>query len=124
MHLHNVIRNTLFGLSLGKGIFMGIETIGTRIADCRKKRGLTQFDLAEELCTKKSTVSSYENDKIDIKISILQDIARILGTTVSYLVDGDSIDAEVEEAVKLLMKIANTKIRKAAIEQIRVLATI
>ncbi len=42
----------------------------------------------------------------------------------SYLVDGDSIDAEVEEAVKLLMKIANTKIRKAAIEQIRVLATI
>ena len=98
------------------------ETIGTRIAECRRKRGLTQFDLAEELCTKKSTVSSYENDKIDIKISILQDIARILGTTVSYLVDGESIDAETEEAAKLIMMISDSKLRRAAIEQIRVLA--
>ena len=98
------------------------ETIGTRIAECRRKRGLTQFDLAEELCTKKLTVSSYENDKIDIKISILQNIARILGTTVSYLVDGNSIDADVEEAARLLMKISEVKVRRAAIEQIRVLA--
>ncbi len=98
------------------------ETIGTRIAECRRKRGLTQFDLAEELCTKKSTVSSYENDKIDIKISILQDIARILGTAVSYLVDGESIDAETEEAAKLIMMISDSKVRRAAIEQIRVLA--
>lgn len=98
------------------------ETIGIRIAECRKRRGLTQFDLAEELCTKKSTISSYENDKIDIKISILQDIARILGTTVSYLVDGNSIDADVEEAAKLLMKLSDAKIRRAAIEQITILA--
>ena len=98
------------------------ETIGTRIAECRRKRGLTQFDLAEELCTKKSTVSSYENDKIDIKISILQDIAQILGTTVSYLVDGESIDAEAEEAAMLIMMISDSKLRRAAIEQIRVLA--
>ena len=81
-----------------------------------------RLDLAEELCTKKSTVSSYENDKIDIKISILQDIARILGTTVSYLVDGESIDAEAEEAAKLIMMISDSKLRRAAIEQIRVLA--
>ena len=98
------------------------ETIGTRIAECRRKRCLTQFDLAEELCTKKSTVSSYENDKIDIKISILQDIARILGTTVNYLVDGESIDAEAEEAAKLIMMISDSKLRRAAIEQIRALA--
>ena len=98
------------------------ETIGTRIAECRRKRGLTQFDLAEELCTKKSTVSSYENDKLDIKISILQDIAQILGTTVSYLVDGESIDAEAEEAAMLIMMISDSKLRRAAIEKIRVLA--
>ena len=98
------------------------ETIGTRIAECRRKHGFTQFDLAEELCTKKSTVSSYEYDKIDIKISILQDIARILGTTVCYLVDGESIDAEAEEAAKLIMMISDSKLRRAAIEKIRVLA--
>ncbi len=54
--------------------------------------------------------------------SILQDIARILGTTVSYLVDGESIDAETEEAAKLIMMISDSKLRRAAIEQIRVLA--
>ena len=54
--------------------------------------------------------------------AVKKDIARILGTTVSYLVDGESIDAETEEAAKLIMMISDSKLRRAAIEQIRVLA--
>lgn len=37
--------------------------------------GMTQEELAEALLTKKSTVSAYENNKIDIKVSILKQIA-------------------------------------------------
>ncbi len=98
------------------------NSIGERIAACRKNIGLTQFDLAEELCTKKSTISSYENDKIDTKISIMRDIAEVLGTTVSYLVDGEITDVEAQEAAMLVMRIRDSKIRRAAIEQIRILA--
>ena len=60
-------------------------TIGQRIRECRKNKGMTQDELAERLLTKKSTVSAYENDKIDIKISILKQIAKELDTTVFYL---------------------------------------
>ena len=50
------------------------KTLGMRIKECRMKMGMTQEELAEALLTKKSTVSAYENDKIDIKISILKHI--------------------------------------------------
>ena len=54
------------------------KTIGKRIRECRVKVGMTQEELAEALITKKSTVSAYENDKIDIKISILKQAYELL----------------------------------------------
>ena len=36
--------------------------------ECRVKMGMKQEKLAEALITKKSTISAYENDKIDIKV--------------------------------------------------------
>lgn len=101
---------------------MKTNTIGERIADCRRNKGLTQFDLAELLCTKKSTISAYENDKIDIKISILKDIAQLLDTSVSYLADGESDTYSCEEAMLLFNNIMDEKLRRVAIEQMRVLA--
>ena len=62
------------------------KTIGMRIRECRMKMGMTQEELAEALLTKKSTVSAYENDKIDIKISILKQIAALLGTNLGSVV--------------------------------------
>lgn len=72
------------------------KTIGMRIRECRVKMGMTQDELAEALLTKKSTISAYENDKIDIKVSILKEIARLLGTTVAYLADGKEADISAE----------------------------
>lgn len=71
-------------------------TLGKRIKECRLKKGMTQKALAEALLTKKSTVSAYENDKIDIKISILKQIASLLGTTIAYLADGEESDINAE----------------------------
>lgn len=48
------------------------KTIGMRIKECRMKMEMTQDELAEALLTKKSTISAYENDKIDIKVSVLK----------------------------------------------------
>lgn len=92
--------------------------------ECRKKAGLTQEQLAEILCTKKATISAYENDRIDIKISILKDIARALGTSVAYLADGASEENNGAEILMLYNSINNEIIKKAAIEQIRILTNL
>lgn len=99
------------------------ETMGMRIKECRAKMGITQEELADILYLKKTTVSAYENDKIDIKISVLKDLAKVLHTTVSYLVEGIDFSLD-EEAMRLLyiyQKLGNEKIRIAAVKQMTVL---
>lgn len=102
------------------------KTIGMRIKECRVKMGMTQEELAEALLTKKSTISAYENDKIDIKISILKQIAKELDTTVFYLAgeQDEDISNEVMQMAMVLQQIQNKELRKVAIEQAKVLVTI
>lgn len=102
------------------------KTIGMRIKVCRVKIGMTQEKLAEALLTKKSTVSAYENDKIDIKISVLKQTAKELDTSVFYLVgeEDEDISAEVMQMAIVLQQIQNKELRKAAIEQAKVLIII
>ena len=101
-------------------------TIGQRIRECRKNKGMTQDELAERLLTKKSTVSAYENDKIDIKISILKQIAMELDTTVFYLAgeQDEDISNEVMQMAMVLQQIQSKELRKVAIEQAKVLASL
>ena len=102
------------------------KTIGMRIKECRVKMGMTQDELAEALLTKKSTISAYENDKIDIKISILKQIAKELDTTVFYLAgeQDEDISNEVMQMAMVLQQIPSKELRKVAIEQAKVLAPI
>ena len=99
------------------------KTLGMRIRECRVKLGMTQEELAEALLTKKSTISAYENDKIDIKVSVLKDLAKVLCTNVSYLVDGDENDIapEIMQVAVMLQAIQNKELRKVAIEQMKIL---
>ncbi len=99
------------------------KTLGMRIKECRMKMGMTQDELAEALLTKKSTISAYENDKIDIKVSVLKDLSKVLCTNVSYLVDGDENDVapEIMQVAAMLQEIQNKDLRKVAIEQMKIL---
>ena len=100
------------------------KTIGMRIRECRVKMGKTQDEQAEALITKKSTISAYENDKIDIKISILKQIAALLGTTVAYLADGEKTEIveDVMQVALLLQGMQNEELRKVAMAQVKLLA--
>lgn len=102
------------------------RTIGMRMKECRLKKGLTQEALAEILITKKNTISDYENDKIDMKVSVLKEIARVLDTTVSYLAGeaDEEPDDEVIQMAMVLMQIKNKELRRAAMEQMKVLASV
>ena len=60
---------SLFSGSPGKNEKMNIsikeETLGQRIRAARIRMGMTQEELAEEMCTIKSMISYYENDNGD-----------------------------------------------------------
>jgi transcriptional regulator with XRE-family HTH domain len=98
-------------------------TMGMRIRECRIKMGMTQEELAEAIYTKKCTISAYETGKIDIKVSILKDVAKALNTTAGYLMDGNEIgfDAEIMQVAKMLQEMKKKTVRKVAIEQMKAL---
>lgn len=47
--------------------------------------GLTQEQLAEAMCVPKSTISAYENNKVDIKSSVVDELSKHLLTSPNYL---------------------------------------
>ena len=73
------------------------ETMGQRIKAQRIRIGLTQEQLAEAMCVPKSTISAYENDKVDIKSSVIVELSKVLETDANYLL---GIEAPEEDALK------------------------
>ncbi len=61
------------------------ETLGMRIAENRKKLGLTQEDFAERLGVTAQAVSKWENDVSCPDIMLLPEIAGIFGITIDEL---------------------------------------
>ena len=102
------------------------KTIGQRIKECRIRKGMTQEELAEAMFTRKSTISDYENDKIDFKISVLREVSRVLETSVTYLTEENAVNIEDEimQMAMVLQQIKSSELRKAAIAQVKVLAEI
>ncbi|MBQ7344050.1 MAG: helix-turn-helix transcriptional regulator [Clostridia bacterium] len=64
------------------------QTLGMRIAEKRKEKGLRQDDVAERLGVSSQAVSKWENDLSCPDISALPDLAELLGTTVDELLTG------------------------------------
>lgn len=95
-------------------------TLGGRIRELRKNRGLTQEELGERLLIDKSTISQYEHDAIDIKCSVLQEIARTLHVFPGYFFVGDDFNPKIREAVDTLASIKDEKLLQAAVDHIKV----
>lgn len=64
------------------------ETMGRRIAALRKQKNLTQDALAQELGVSPQAVSKWEHDLSCPDISILPQLARVLGVSTDYLLGG------------------------------------
>ena len=98
------------------------STMGSRIKEMRLQKGMTQEQLAELLYTKKVTISAYENDRIDIKSSVVVELARLLDCTVSYLMEGTKPATDCEELIRIFQGIENESARKLALEQLKLFA--
>jgi transcriptional regulator with XRE-family HTH domain len=57
------------------------ESIGARISQLRKDKGMTQKELAERLEVSQPVVSDYENNVIRIPADIIGEIAQVLEVT-------------------------------------------
>ena len=99
-------------------------TVGGRIRELRKKRGYTQEMLGEVMFIPKSTISAYENDEIDIKCSVIIELARALNTIPGYffLTDDDTTDHANEMAIAILTGIKDPLFKRAAIEHLQVVS--
>ena len=65
-----------------------VSTLGGRIKYKRIAAGMTQENLAELMFVKHNLISQYENNVVQPSLDKIQEIARILETSVAYLVDG------------------------------------
>lgn len=103
-----------------------VSTLGGRIKYRRIIAGMTQENLAELMYVKHGLISQYENNVVQPSIDKLQEIAKILETSVAYLVDGVEaiISDEDREVLVALHAIKNDALRIAAIEHIRQLALV
>ncbi len=63
-------------------------TIGKRIAQYRRQKGLTQEELASTLGVSPQAVSKWENDQTCPDISLLPQLAQLLGITTDELLSG------------------------------------
>jgi transcriptional regulator with XRE-family HTH domain len=73
------------------------KTIGQRIADVRKKRGITQIELAEKIGITQKLVSDYETDRLNISAKMLCHFAIALSTTADVLLGFNHSEQKNEE---------------------------
>lgn len=77
----------------------------------------------EELCVKKSTISMYENDKVDIKGSILIELSGVLHTSPNYLLGMEEYEEDLLEIITVYKNLKGSKTKQIALEQMKLLAT-
>lgn len=78
---------------------MNPKVIGSFISDLRKSQGLTQLELAEKLNVSNRTISKWENGDGFPDITILTEIANVLGVTVDELLAGEKKQINKQETM-------------------------
>lgn len=75
--------------------------IGEKITVLRKKKNLTQQDLAVKLYVTDKTVSSWEQNRTEPSLEMLLNLSEILDCNVSYLIYGENTRSDVETEIKI-----------------------
>ena len=75
-----------------------MNTIGQNIAELRKKKGLTQEELAEKMCVTAQAVSKWERDASYPDVTVLSALAQALGVSVAAIIEGEQSVPKLKEA--------------------------
>ncbi len=83
-------------------------TFGKKISVLRKEIGLTQTELAKKLNTSVSVISRYERDEMTPSIEAAKKLAKLLNTTVGYLL-GETEDDNLFKDPDILKRLKEIK---------------
>lgn len=75
-----------------------MKSIGQNIAELRKKKGLTQEELAEKMCVTAQAVSKWERDASYPDVTALSELAKVLGVSVAAIIEGEQSVPKLKEA--------------------------
>ncbi|PWK05217.1 helix-turn-helix domain-containing protein [Tumebacillus permanentifrigoris] len=89
-------------------------SLGTRIREMRQKKGMTQIDLAKELCTP-SMISQIESDRARPSYKILFEISKKLDVTLDKLLVNVDLDLEYLSTFKMAQTMIVAKEYRAAL---------
>jgi Predicted transcription factor, homolog of eukaryotic MBF1 len=87
---------------------MIMNTFGTRIAEVRKQRALTQQQLGKAIGVDKRVISKYEKDQTVPSVLVAKEIALALDVSLDYLIGSDKALFIDDNEVIHLLKNYNT----------------
>ena len=70
--------------------------LGKRIKELRLKKGLTQLELANLLFVNDRTISKWEQERGNPDVSVIPQLANILGVSIDYLMTGKEYNSSKE----------------------------
>ena len=75
-------------------------SLGNSLYNSRKKKGLSQEEVAEKLGVSRQTISKWETDETVPDIYQAKKLAKIYGLSLDELIDADLDQKEIEEVIK------------------------
>ena len=72
-----------------------------RLNELRKKKGLTQEELAKRLFVTNKTISSWEADRTEPGLEMIVELTKILECSIGYLVYGNNSKDNIETEIKI-----------------------
>lgn len=76
--------------------------IGQRIKTLRKRKGLNQTELAQQLNKSLRTVQKYETGEIEVSIAVVNQIADVLESTPTYILGYESSNVEIKSLADIM----------------------
>ena len=99
-------------------------TIGEKIKQLRKNKGLTQSELGDLLGVKKAAVQKYESGQVqNLKQAVIKKLCEIFDKTPSYFIF-DDFDSELEKELKTELEFIQIVHNKYGEEVYRILETV
>ena len=81
-----------------------MASFGKRLSECRKTKNLSQKELAEIFNTSHTTIGKYERDEMIPSIEAAKKLAKILDTSVAYLL-GETEKADLFKDPTMLKRL-------------------
>lgn len=88
-------------------------TIGTRLRDLRRRRGYTLEEVGKSLGVTRACVCQWECGRSYPQHKFMPQLARTLGTSVSYLISGEREGAAVDDHAAAVIRRARREIAEA-----------